>query len=111
MNSLCIIICIIWSLIPKAAVASEIRYVSNPKLPLILVVVETQCGVVKPVITTVVISFAFKSSSRLVPIKLLFTFLVIMTSLSIGLTISFIATPHFLDKIKNQVYQKYVVCI
>lgn len=80
---------------PKAAVASEIRYVLKPKFPLILTVVETQWGVVNPVMTTVVKSFDVKYASKSVPIKLLFTFFVMTISSDVGATNSFIAKPSF----------------
>ena len=66
----------------KVAVASETRKVSNPKLPAILVVVDTQWSVVKPTITNFVIFKLSSCSFRSVPIKALFTFFLIIGSLS-----------------------------
>ena len=48
----------------KRIAGNIFKYVSNPKLPLIRVVVETQCGVVKPTITTFSVWFSFKCFSR-----------------------------------------------
>jgi hypothetical protein len=56
MNKLSRIILSFQSFLLKVAVASETRKVSNPKLPAILVVVETQWSVVKPTITSFVMA-------------------------------------------------------
>ena len=77
----------------NVAVASEIKKVSNPRFPAILVVVEIQWFVVSPTITSELIPKVSKRSFKSVPINALLTSLIITGSPLMGFSWSIISKP------------------